>query len=358
MDHLLDIEQEPGCAALGLQDVAQIAYALGFSSDSIRRYVCEAGFAPVGTGSGRPPSSRLLQIRSPSLPRHLRNLRASRDRLTFDQIYLQRAAGKTDQTLAEFEIFRDALRSFFPNLPPKNGPSGGHGESKSPSAPFEPTGLDVSAFIEELNNRTLEDNFPASGEVYHLSRPVSWSTDSGSFYSRATSGEPRSLTQTPDSPFSAGQRHSQFLLPTAQRASGTWPNPDHGLLAVECTQAPPVLQRAMYRANGVWIYHDTSPPMLYKLPPARARRIFIHTIVRREPDHWYAILDANGAFERIPGGRAIELLGVKLIIYGQSRRVDPSPNVHEVLDFAPRQVQSPARFPASPQATKYPWNWI
>jgi hypothetical protein len=46
----------------------------------------------------------------------------------------------------------------------------------------------------------------------------------------------------------------------------------------------------MYHANGTWIYHDTSPPMLYKLPPPpRAWRIFLHDIVKREPDHGYSM---------------------------------------------------------------------
>jgi hypothetical protein len=362
--YLLDAEcKESGCATFNIHDMARIAYTLGFSSDTIRRHVCEAGLVSVDTGSGsvfsaRQSSSRFVQTRSFKVPRHLKNLRASRDRLTFDQIYLTKAASEMEETTVEFETFRDALRSFFPHRPPMNGLLEGHGKPKSQSATFEPSTLGINALIEELKNDQLNDDLATPRETCYLPKPASWSTDSGSFYSRDTSGEAWSSTEAPDSRFSAGHRYTRLLLHNPQKDSGTSSNPNHGLLGVECKQTPESVQRAMCHANGTWIYHDTSPPMLYKLPPPpRARRIFLHDIVKREPSHWYAILGENGTFEKLSHDRAVELLGVKLIIYGESTSADPAPNAGILV--RPLSYKLP-EFPSSSKVTnqQYTWDWI
>ncbi|KUL81381.1 hypothetical protein ZTR_10836, partial [Talaromyces verruculosus] len=323
MGHLLDVES--GDCSDSIQYMAQVAYALGFSSETIRRHICDDELVPADTrpGSGpmvTHPSPRPIRIRFPSIPSYFRNLRTSRDRFTVDEIYSKTTAAQTE-TLTEFEVFRDAFRSFFPILPPIIGPFTAHGRSKPQSAMCEETSFNITAWIEELNHANRDGNPSTTRGPSHLLPPLSWSTDSGSCYSREISGEARSSTEAVASRLSAGPWHTR-LLHQSQYDARTGSEPAVGLLGVECRQVPQFVQQAMYDAKGTWIYHATSQPMIYKLPPIRSHRIFRHAIVHRGTDYRYAIFDENGVYEEISSDRALELLGTRLIIYGEWHRPD------------------------------------
>jgi hypothetical protein len=60
----------------------KVAYALGFSSELIRRHICDDELVPADTGPGsgpivKHPSPRPIRIRLPSIPSYFRNLRTS-----------------------------------------------------------------------------------------------------------------------------------------------------------------------------------------------------------------------------------------------------------------------------------------
>jgi hypothetical protein len=333
MGHLLDVES--GDCSDSIQYMAQVAFALGFSSEIIRHHICDDELVPADMGPGSGPivkrlSSRPIRTRLPSIPSYFRNLRTSRDRFTVDEIYSTTTALQTE-TLMEFEVFRDAFRSFFPILPPIIGPFTARGRSKPQSALCEETSFDITAWIEELNQANRDGNPSTSRGPSHLLPPLSWSTDFGSCYSRDISGEARSSTEAIGSGLSAGHWHTR-LLHQSQCDARTGSEPEVGLLGVECKQVPQFVQQAMYDAKGTWIYHATFQPMIYKLPPLRAHRIFRHAIVHRGPDYRYTIFDENGAYQEISSDRALELLGTNLIIYRECHRPDPTQD-DEVVDI-------------------------
>jgi hypothetical protein len=119
-----------------------------------------------------------------------------------DEIYAKMTALQTE-TMTEFKVFRDAFRSFFPILPPIIGPFTVYGRSKSQSAMCEETSFNITAWIEELNHANRDGNPSTTRGPSHLLPPFSWSTDSGSCYSREISGGARSSTEALGSRLSA-----------------------------------------------------------------------------------------------------------------------------------------------------------